>query len=123
MSYGVKRARIGKRLRAEVWAKTGGICYLCEVQINDGEYWEVEHELALALGGTNDLLNLFPAHKACHKRKTAQDRKLIAKSNRIRRRFGLDPVKRKPRKKIRSRGFQRGVKKKIASRPFQLRLL
>lgn len=70
--------------------------------------------------------NLRPIHShpaKCHKEKTAQDRKLIAKSNRIRKKHGLDPITRKHKPKpIRSPGFTKGgPKQKIPSRPFQRR--
>jgi hypothetical protein len=49
------------------------------------------------------------------------DKAVEAKIKRVRRKHGLDPDTRKPRPKMRSRGFQRGAKAKIPSRPFPRR--
>ena len=108
--------------RAAFLEAHGRICHFCGEPIVDEE-WDDEHIIARELGGSDAPENRAPIHRhPCHRKKTAQDRKLIAKSNRIRRRHGLDPDKRKPRPKLKSRGFWKGgPKRKIASRPFPTR--
>lgn len=93
-------------------------CYWCIKPISD-DLWDDEHVLARELGGSDDMDNRKPIHRLpCHKAKTALDRKLIAKSNRIRKKIsGLDPITRKPKQPIRSRGFQQGSRP-FASKPF-----
>ena len=47
------------------------------------ELIEFDHILPLALGGADEPGNLQPLHPACHKEKTAQDLKRIAKADRM----------------------------------------
>ena len=79
------RRRIPTRERVALFERAGGRCYLCGEKI-DGtrERWEIEHVIALELGGTEAPMdeNLQPAHAACHKRKTSTDAGLIAKAKR-----------------------------------------
>ena len=98
------------------------ICYFCGKEIANDE-WDDEHIIAKELmapgSDWNAMSNRAPIHRTCHKIKTAQDIKAIAKSNRIRRRFGIDPDKRKHKPKpIRSPGFRKGIKQKIPNRPW-----
>ena len=81
-----KRKPLTRNQRAELFLAHGGVCHLCKTRIKPehGETWEVEHVLALEISGRDGIENLRPAHIACHKIKTASDRKMIAKSNRIR---------------------------------------
>lgn len=65
-------------------------CYLSGVEIREGDHWQVEHRLALSLGGENRESNLAPVLIEPHKIKTRADMKLKAKGARIRKkRFGL----------------------------------
>jgi|JI10StandDraft_1071094.scaffolds.fasta_scaffold1727477_1 hypothetical protein len=98
-------------------------CYWCGEPIHPDQPWDDEHELARELGGSDEMSNRKPIHRLpCHKIKTAIDRKLIAKSNRIRRRHGLDPDTRKHKPRpIRSAPFRHGPKQRIPSRPFPKR--
>ncbi len=80
-------------------------CYWCGEPILADEF-DIEHVIARELMAGKDAdadENLKPIHKRpCHKEKTANDRKLIAKSNRIRR--NADPkTRRTTRHPIRSR--------------------
>lgn len=60
-----------------------GICHLCGGAIQPGQNWEVEHVIALALGGADEPENWRPAHKKCHAVKTATgDVPAIAKAKR-----------------------------------------
>lgn len=78
------RARLSVRKRAELFRDRDGICHICGGKISVGEAWELEHPIALAMGGADDDSNWQLAHVKCHKRKTAADMATIAKSNRVR---------------------------------------
>lgn len=108
MSVQLPRKFLTRNKRAELFLEHGGICYLCGCAINAarGEAWEVEHVEAREISGRDDWDNLRPVHVACHKPKTAADKKLIAKSNRIRNRnLGI----KKPRTMTRWRRFDGSV--------------
>lgn len=52
----------------------GWICDECGFPIDPvREKWDVDHELALGLGGADDDSNWRPLHVKCHKTKTAVD--------------------------------------------------
>lgn len=80
----MNRVRLSVRKRAELFRDLNGICHICEGRISVGEAWEVEHPIALELGGADDASNWKLAHVKCHKRKTAEDAGKIAKGNRVR---------------------------------------
>jgi len=79
------RKHITAKLRARVFNANGGICHICGGKIGAirPERWEVEHIIPLALGGEDEPENMAPAHYQCHKEKTKEDVKQIAKSKRI----------------------------------------
>lgn len=81
-----KRRSLTRDQRARLFLEHSGICHLCgtRIQAERGEAWEVEHVHALEMSGRDDWNNLRPAHIACHKVKTAEDKATIAKSNRLR---------------------------------------
>jgi 5-methylcytosine-specific restriction protein A len=87
MSYNkAPRRSLTTLQRAKLFEEHGGICYLCGLKIHTGEAWDDEHVISRELmgEGADDWSNRRPAHRKCHKPKTAQDQKLIAKSNRVR---------------------------------------
>jgi len=86
MSIQGRRKSLTSNQRAELFLEHRGICYLCECRIHAerGEKWEVEHVEAREISGRDDWGNLRPAHVACHKVKTKEDKKLIAKCNHAR---------------------------------------
>lgn len=86
MSQQSRRKSLTKNQRAELFLEHKGICHLCGIAINAGrgEAWEVEHVEAREISGRDDWANLRPAHIKCHKVKTAADKKVIAKVNRVR---------------------------------------
>lgn len=92
------------RVRLRVFEAHGGRCYLSGRKINPGDKWELEHKLALCLGGENRESNLAPALADAHKAKTAADVGMKAKADRIR---------------MKHLGLWRPAKRKIPSRPFQ----
>jgi 5-methylcytosine-specific restriction endonuclease McrA len=74
------------RVRLRVFEKYNGVCYLSGRKILPGDAWEVEHIKALSLGGEHREGNMAPALVAPHKAKTAIDRKMKAKNDRVRKR-------------------------------------
>lgn len=104
MSYATKRPSIGKSRRARIFLAHDGVCWLCKAKIGPEEPWDADHCIARELGGSDEDDNLAPAHKHCHKVKSKEDVRLIAKGNRLIRKNG--PVE------------LRKVKPKIPSRPF-----
>lgn len=122
MTYNTKpRRRFTAEQREAFLEVHGRVCIVCLEPILPGQPWDIEHGIARELlapdADPDGDWNLGPIHShpaRCHKIKTARDRKLIAKSNRIRR--NLDPVTRKrSRKPILHR------KGSIPSRPFPKR--
>lgn len=94
--------KVPDRVKLRVFERHGGICHISGRKIQFGEAWELEHVKALSLGGEHRESNFAPALKSEHKKKTAEDRKAKAKSDRIRKKFfGITKSKRK----IPSRGF------------------
>jgi 5-methylcytosine-specific restriction endonuclease McrA len=92
------RRSLSARERLRLFNLYGGICHLCETKI-DGtrEAWEIEHPLALALGGEDDDENMRPAHVKCHKGKSADDIGMIRKADREKaRHLGAKPPSRTP---------------------------
>ena len=65
----IRRTRGGKRLtkaeRQQLWASHNGRCHICELPV-PLERMHVEHKVALANGGADDLENMAPAHSACN---------------------------------------------------------
>jgi len=110
--------------RARIFAAHGGVCGLSGVKIKPGEAWHIEHRVPVALGGSNDDENLYPALVKPHALKTKDDVKRIAKAKRqsgieggqaarrAKRGFGLIQSRNEWPKgvKIQSRGFQRKPK-------------
>lgn len=91
------------RVRLRVFEAHGGRCYLSGRKILPGDKWELEHKLALCLGGENRESNLAPALADAHKEKTAVDVGMKAKADRIRmKHLGIWPKSKRP---LRSRGF------------------
>ncbi len=57
-------------------------CGLCHGQVHPFGYFEVDHAVALGLGGEDGGDNLVAVHQTCHKAKTKTDVKAIAKADR-----------------------------------------
>ncbi len=67
-------ARVPARVRARVFNREGGNCWLSGRKIMAGEKWELEHKVALCNGGAHAEDNLAPALVDPHKVKTRADR-------------------------------------------------
>ena len=78
-------------------------CHLCGCEIQTAQKWDLDHVVALINGGENREANLRPAHRKCHKDKTARDVAEKAKVAAIRQKhLG---IKSAPVKKIQSAPF------------------
>ncbi len=54
------------RRRADVFAKSGGKCHYCGIALTLDGKWHVEHALPRALGGLDEIANLFAACVPCN---------------------------------------------------------
>jgi 5-methylcytosine-specific restriction protein A len=82
-------------------------CYLSHRPIGPGDEYQIEHIIAIALGGQNRESNLAPVLIEPHKVKTRADTKAKAKIARIKKgRFGLKKPKR-PMMGSRASGWKR----------------
>jgi 5-methylcytosine-specific restriction protein A len=78
----MSRRSLSPMQRLKVFEAAGGRCHLCELRIQVGQPWEVEHVRPLALLGDDDAANMRPAHKDCHKAKTKADAASWSKAKR-----------------------------------------
>lgn len=94
------RRRISAKERLAIFASAGGCCHWCRLKIDAGrERWDVDHVVALGLGGEDGGENLQPIHEACHRTKTGGgDAPAIAKAKRQEQR--TTGVKRQPQATI-----------------------
>lgn len=77
------RPRFTKTQRLRLFAAANGICHICGLSIKPGEEWEVEHKRARCLLGEDREENYAPAHiDPCHRDKTRDDMKRLAKARR-----------------------------------------
>lgn len=98
-------AAIPARVRLRVFERYGGVCQLTGRKIRPGDAWDLDHRIALALGGQHREGNLWPVLSEAHREKTRDDVKAKAKIARIRaKHLGVFP---KSKTKIKSRGFQK----------------
>jgi 5-methylcytosine-specific restriction endonuclease McrA len=70
-------------VRLRIFQKWEGRCYLSGILIRPGDIWELEHIIALCNGGQHRESNMAPALVQPHKIKTAEDRRIKAKTDRI----------------------------------------
>ena len=92
-----KRRRISATERASIFTDAGGVCHICGFTIDGSrEAWEIEHIIPLEMGGdeAKGSTNLAPAHALCHRPKSAEDARHIAKAKRMQQR-GVG-IKRQP---------------------------
>jgi 5-methylcytosine-specific restriction endonuclease McrA len=97
--------------RRAVLSQSGGICGACLNPL-DGPV-EIDHIIPLELGGDECLNNLQALHPACHREKTKRDIKAIAKMRRLQAKARKKPpdATQQPKRQIRSRGFDKTVRK------------
>ena len=61
----IKHKAFSMQKRWEIYQKTGGHCYLCGEFVNFNSF-EVEHNIPISKGGTNEIDNLFCACNCCN---------------------------------------------------------
>ena len=76
--------RIPPRVRLRVFEAHDGVCALTGQKIMAGDKWDCDHKVALINGGEHRESNLQPALQLAHRKKTADDVKLKAKADRVR---------------------------------------
>lgn len=75
--------KVPPRVRLRIFEREGGICHLTGQKIQPGDEWDLEHKVALILGGQHRETNLFPALREPHRRKTAMEMKVKSKIARV----------------------------------------
>lgn len=103
------RKKFSAKDRARIFARDGGVCGLSGKKIKAGEPFEIEHRIALALGGSNEDDNLYVVLVEPHREKTKEDVRAIAKAKRLEARQNGTRRERKP---IPSRPFDKPAEKK-----------
>jgi len=78
------RRSLSRQKRIRLFDAAGGVCHLCSQAIQPGEAWEIDHIIPLGLTGADEPDNMLPAHAACHRSKTSDDVRRIAKAKRQR---------------------------------------
>lgn len=68
----MKRRRLGKSERQEVYQKCNGHCAYCGMGI-DYKDMQVDHAKPLRIGGEDDLSNMLPACRSCNHYKSTLD--------------------------------------------------
>lgn len=112
----MKRASLTDREKAALLAKQDGLCAMCGFGLtlekhplaHPDSFAEFDHWIPVALG--NEGKPDSAMHAVCHRLKTANDVKAIAKAKRLHRTFVLGE-KRKP--KMQSRGFATRWRRKM----------
>ena len=75
-----RRAVFAARKQHDETGRLFLVCYVCQYRIDPAvEFWDADHVIPLAFGGTEGK----PICKSCHKAKTAKDVPAIAKSKRV----------------------------------------
>lgn len=96
-------SKVPASVRARVFLRAGGRCYLSGRVIRPGDAWELEHVKPLSMGGEHRETNLEPALVDAHREKTSAEASVRAKCDRIRlKHIGAFPPSKTP---LKSRGF------------------
>lgn len=107
---GTKRGAVTDAMKVRTWAAADGLCMWCQTSIacmDPGT--DYDHRVPLALNGADDEANIAPIHKRpCHREKTGEDIRRIAKAKRQRK---LIEEPEAPARKIKSPGFRKDVSK------------
>lgn len=80
----MKRREFSPKVKLAAFERANGTCE-CTRKLYPGDI-EYDHRIPCDLGGDNSLDNCVPRCKSCHREKTRQDMRAIAKSRRIRKR-------------------------------------
>lgn len=106
--------KVPDRVRQRVFDAHDGICHITGAKIDPvRDQWDLEHKVALILGGEHREKNLAPALREPHKKKTAAEMKVKAKIDAVRKKhIGIT----QPAGNIPARGFTKPAKAKPASK-------
>lgn len=100
---------IPRQVKARIWLREDGRCYLSGQKIQPCDSYEFEHVISLECGGEHRESNIRLALTAPHKLKTAADHDAGAKIKRIHaKHHGYFPKSKRP---LKSRGFEPSRKK------------
>lgn len=84
----MRRKKWAKRVRKAILDANDGRCAICGWPIR-GEDFDLDHIIPIAVGGDDDMANMRPVHRSCHRHKTAkEDIPVITKVKRLQRKFG-----------------------------------
>lgn len=110
----MKRRRFNKRDLEAHLKSFNSRCRMCQCEISGGVTVEWDHAIPLAIGGEDELSNLQPLCKRCHRIKTNGDVTRIAKT--VRQRQKHLGIKDPNRPRMRGQGFQKAPPQNTASR-------
>lgn len=79
----MKRRRFSVRALTARLAEFGGCCGGCKLPIDAASGCEWDHIIPLELGGDDEIENLQPLCRSCHRTKTTVDVGRIAKAKRV----------------------------------------
>ena len=87
--------KVPPRVRARVFERYEGRCWISGRKILAGEPWDLDHKVALINGGKHEEANLAPALKDKHREKTKADLAIKSKTARVRQKhLGIHPKSR-----------------------------
>jgi excisionase family DNA binding protein len=67
------RSRLSQATKANVWDKSGSVCYYCGVPLHPIRTFTIDHVVPVVRGGTNDLGNLVASCRSCNTSKRDRD--------------------------------------------------
>ena len=114
----MKRKRRTGAQRLAILEAHGFKCYLSGAIIDPvKDRWEIEHRIPLAMGGTDDDENCYPALADAHLKKTVEDLSKIAKAKRVRlKHLGAKMPKGRPMPGTRRSKFKRHLDGRVSIR-------
>lgn len=91
---------MNRSLMKAVHIKTGGYCWYCGIEIHPLDPWQIDHQIPVAAGGTDDLDNLVPACRPCNRLKSDRDPEQFKESLYMTVTDGLERVVERMRKRL-----------------------
>jgi 5-methylcytosine-specific restriction protein A len=107
------RSKMTRTKAARIFLAWDGRCGRCGLDIRQGEPYEIDHPLALALGGSDVESKLQPLHLRCHADK---DRRAIAKRDRIVTQGWAGKAKRRPMPGSKASAFKKRMNGQVERR-------
>lgn len=107
------RRKLTQAETAQLWLRQKGRCNCgCGERLIAGQI-DIEHQLPIALGGSNDLDNLSLWLREHHKVKTRDDVKRIAKANRQRKAHTTGRSRARKGRPMQGRGFDKTWRRRM----------